>query len=43
LGSVTEPFPFLRSAARGGLGEPPEHHPAAGEIGQRHRFGVLVG
>jgi hypothetical protein len=43
LGSVTEPFPFLRSAAGGGLGEPPEHHPAAGEIAQRHRLSVLVG
>ena len=34
LGSVTEPFPFLRSAAGGRLGVPPEHHPAAGEIGE---------
>ena len=43
LGSVTEPFPFLRSAAGGRLRVPPEHHPAAGKIGKRHRFGVLVG
>src|SRR5207247_774971 len=34
LGSVTEPFTFLRSAAGGRLGIPPEHHPAAGEIGE---------
>ena len=43
LGSVTEPFTFLRSAAGGGPGVPPEHHPASGEIGERHRFAVLVG
>ena len=43
LGSVTEPLPFLGSAAGGGLGEPPEHDPAPGEIGKRHRFPVLVG
>ena len=34
LGSVTEPFPFLRSAGGGRLGVPPEHHPTAGEIGE---------
>ena len=34
LGSVTEPFTFLRSAAGGRLWVPPEHHPAASKIGE---------
>jgi hypothetical protein len=42
-GSVTEPLPFERSAGGIGLHVPPQDHPPAAQVGERHGCPVLIG
>lgn len=41
-GSIPEPLALPRSPGRGGLDEPPHHHPSSPEVGQRNRVAVLI-